>query len=182
MTIRLLCFKTVTVSKGIGMFHAFCGLLCPVFGTVCRIASFRGVCLRLSPIAVDKFVVKMAEAASGAGRMGDACFCGSVFSGGVLFTEKKAAVIFVREVKPAGIAVRTMRLAGFGGRGLSGSSGDFAGWRKPCPVQAILFSHTGAGRPVSGVRFLPEPGKRQQSGNISAFVPASCRFFRSEAG
>ena len=86
------------------MFHAFCGLLCPVFGTVCRIASFRGVCLRLSPIAV----VKMAKAASGAGRMGDACFCGSVFSGGVLFTEKKAAVIFVREVKPAGIAVRTM--------------------------------------------------------------------------
>ena len=108
MTIHLLCFKTVTVSKGIGTFHAFCGLLCPVFGTVCRIAGFRGVCLRLSPIAVDKFVVKMAEAASGAGRMGDACFLGSVFSGGVLFIEGKAAVIFVREVKPAGIAVRMM--------------------------------------------------------------------------
>ena len=72
------------------------------------LSGVRDVCLRLSPIAVDKFVVKMAEAASGAGRMGDACFCGSVFSGGVLFTEKKAAVIFVWEVKPAGIAVRTM--------------------------------------------------------------------------
>ncbi|WAV90315.1 hypothetical protein NB646_05420 [Oxalobacter aliiformigenes] len=57
---------------------------------------------------MDKFVVKMAEAASGAGRMGDACFLGSVFSGGVLFIEGKAAVIFVREVKPAGIAVRMM--------------------------------------------------------------------------
>ena len=64
--------------------------------------------MRLSPMSVDKFVVKMAEAASGAGRMVEACFLGSVFSGGVLFIEGKAAVIFVREVKPAGIAVRMM--------------------------------------------------------------------------
>ena len=151
MTIHLLCFKTVTVSKGIGPFHAFCGLLWPVFGTVCRIAGFQGVCLRLSPMSVDKSVVKMAEAASGAGRMGDACFCGSVFSDGVLFTGENGDGLC-----PEGEAGRYRGSAGATGggfRGVPGSlpdGGNRVRYRPYCsPVRAMarfrnpVFAETG---------------------------------------